>query len=79
MFGVNRIRYRSPARVLAEIDTLHNTYDENIKIMDEMFVLRDEYVSAICDGLIDQLRAQYLYARIDTVTRKMLDKLNGRV
>ncbi len=80
MFGVNRIRYRSPARVLAEIDTLHNTYDvKNIKIMDEMFVLRDEHVSAICDGLIDRNYGLniWAYARIDTVTRKMLDKLKA--
>jgi len=78
IFGKAGIRYRSPEKVLEEIELLVTTYGvRNIKIMDEMFVLNEKHVMAICDGIIDRgydLNI-WAYARIDTVNDRILAKL----
>jgi anaerobic magnesium-protoporphyrin IX monomethyl ester cyclase len=77
-FGTNRYRMRNPASVVQEICQLHDTYGvKTYKIIDEMFVLNERHVLAICDGLIDtgfDLNI-WAYARIDTVKQHMLAKL----
>lgn len=51
-FHANRYRMRSPDNVVAEIDALHRTYGvKTFKIIDEMFVLNDRHVRAICERL----------------------------
>lgn len=79
-FDANRYRMRSPANVVAEIDHLYRTYGvKTFKIIDEMFVLNERHVFAICDGLIDLGYADQLnfwaYSRVDTVKPHMLEKL----
>lgn len=77
-FGTNRYRMRSPKAVAEEIDVLHNTYGvKTIKIIDEMFVLNERHVTALCDELIarDYGLNIWAYARVDTVKEHMLDKL----
>ena len=77
-FDINRYRMRSPEAVVAEIDLLHNTYGiKTYKIIDEMFVLNDRHVNAICDMLIDRDYGLniWAYARVDTVKPAMLGKL----
>jgi radical SAM superfamily enzyme YgiQ (UPF0313 family) len=75
---VNSYRFWSPARVIAEIDLLVNTYGvRNIKFADEMFVLNVRHVAGICDLIIERgydLNI-WAYARVDTVKDGMLDKL----
>ena len=40
-------------RVLDELQLLHDTYGvRNLKIADEMFVLNERHVFAICDGIV---------------------------
>jgi anaerobic magnesium-protoporphyrin IX monomethyl ester cyclase len=79
-FDANRYRMRKPAEVVAEVDRLYRTYGvKTFKIIDEMFVLNERHVTAICDGLIelgysDQLNF-WAYARVDTVKPAMLAKL----
>ena len=79
-FDSNRYRMRKPAEVVKEVDHLYRTYGvKTFKIIDEMFVLNDKHVSAICDGLIelgysDQLNF-WAYARVDTVKQGTLAKL----
>lgn len=79
-FDTNRYRMRSPQAVVAEIDHLYRTYKiKTFKIIDEMFVLNERHVFAICDGLIalgysDQLNF-WAYSRVDTVKPHMLEKL----
>jgi radical SAM superfamily enzyme YgiQ (UPF0313 family) len=77
-FGVNRYRMRKPELVVAEIVKLHDLYGvKTFKIVDEMFVLNERHVLAICDGLIASgldLNI-WAYARIDTVKPHMLDRL----
>lgn len=79
-FETNRYRMRSPEKVVAEIDYLYRIYGvRTFKIIDEMFVLNERHVFAICDGLIalgysDQLNL-WAYSRVDTVKPHMLGKL----
>lgn len=79
-FASNRYRMRSPASVVREVDHLYRTYGvKTFKIIDEMFVLNERHVMAICDGLIalgyaDQLNF-WAYSRVDTIKPHMLEKL----
>lgn len=79
-FGVNRYRMRKPELVVAEVKHLFDTYGvRTFKIIDEMFVLNDRHVVAICDGLIAAGLGPHLniwaYARVDTVKAHLLDYL----
>jgi anaerobic magnesium-protoporphyrin IX monomethyl ester cyclase len=77
-FGTNRYRMRSPQAVAAEIDHLYSTYGvKTYKIIDEMFVLNERHVLALCDELIARNYDLniWAYARVDTVRPHMLDKL----
>lgn len=77
-FDSNRYRRRSPDAVVAEIVYLRDVHGvRTFKIIDEMFVLNDAHVEAICDGLISAGGDFniWAYARIDTVKSRQLDKL----
>lgn len=77
-FGTNRYRMRSAKAVAEEIDLLHNKYGvRTIKIIDEMFVLNERHVLALCDELITRNYGLniWAYARVDTVKPHMLRKL----
>jgi anaerobic magnesium-protoporphyrin IX monomethyl ester cyclase len=77
---VNTYRFWSPARVLDEIDVLVHEYGvRNLKFADEMFVLHQQHVAAICDGIIERgydLNI-WAYARVDTVGERTMDKLKA--
>jgi radical SAM superfamily enzyme YgiQ (UPF0313 family) len=78
LFGKPRIRYRDPARVVAEIDWLvHNHGVRNIKIIDEMFVLNEDHVLRFCDLLIERGHDLnfWAYARVNTAKRSMLQRM----
>ena len=72
------IRYRSPEKVVEEIDFLVKNYNvRNLKIIDELFVLRKDRVIRICDLIIKggyNLNI-WCYARVDTINESMLKKL----
>jgi len=76
--GQPGIRFRSPKRVVEEIDFLVQNYKvKNIKILDEIFVLRENHVMEFCDLIIQRgynLNI-WAYARIDTVNEKLLMKM----
>ncbi len=77
-FDVNGYRMRTPEAVVAEIDCLHDNFGvKTYKIIDEMFVLNERHVTAICDLLIERNYDLniWAYARVDTVKQRMLDKL----
>jgi radical SAM superfamily enzyme YgiQ (UPF0313 family) len=75
-FGKPSIRYRSPETVLNEIDLLHKKYGvKNLKIVDELFVLKKDHYLKICQGIIDRgydLNI-WAYARVDTVEFEHLE------
>ena len=78
LFGKNTIRYRGLEKVVEEIDFLVNTYGvKNIKIIDEMFALNEKRVVKLCEMIIerDYELNMWAYARVNTVTEKMLAKM----
>lgn len=76
--GKPGIRFRSPEKVVAEIDYLVKHYQvRNIKFIDELFVLKEDRVNRICDLIIQggyDLNI-WVYARVDTVGEGMLKKM----
>jgi anaerobic magnesium-protoporphyrin IX monomethyl ester cyclase len=78
LFGKSGIRYRSPERVIEEIDCLVKNYNvRNIKILDEMFALNEAHVSRFCDLIIEHGYDlnMWAYARVNTVNERMLRKM----
>jgi len=77
-YGKAGIQFRSPERVVEEIDLLVKNYNiRNIKIMDELFVLKEDRVIEICDLIIKRgyKLNMWCYARVDTVSERVLDKI----
>jgi radical SAM superfamily enzyme YgiQ (UPF0313 family) len=76
--GKPGIRFRSPERVVEEIDFLVEKYKvNNFKIIDEMFALDEARIIKICDLII---RRKYnlniwAYSRIETVNQRLLEKM----
>jgi anaerobic magnesium-protoporphyrin IX monomethyl ester cyclase len=78
LFGKRGIRYRGIPNVVAEIDLLVQQYGvKNIKILDELFVLKRDRVEEFCDLLIPRGYDLnfWAYARVDTVDRELLFRL----
>lgn len=77
-FGKPGIRYRSPERVVEEIDQLVQNYGiRNLKIVDELFVLHEPHYMGIVDLLIARgydLNI-WAYARVDTVKVENLARM----
>ena len=77
-FGKPGIRYRSPQRVLEEVDILVNRYGvKNLKIVDELFVLDERHYLTITDLLIQRGYGLniWAYARVDTVNPAHLERM----
>ncbi len=78
IFGKPGIRYRSPEKVVEEIDFLVKNYGvKNIKVLDEMFILKWSHVEELCDRIIATGHDLnfWVYGRIDTVKEHMLQKM----
>lgn len=78
IFGEHKIRYRNIYEVIKEIDFLVRNYSiKNFKIIDEMFALNESRVIELCDLIIERRYNLniWAYARVDTVSRKMLGKM----
>jgi anaerobic magnesium-protoporphyrin IX monomethyl ester cyclase len=74
----NSYRFRGAGRVLDELTLLQERYGvRNLKIADEMFVLNEKHVFAICDGIVERgLDFNiWAYARVDTVKDHFLERL----
>lgn len=78
IFGKRGIRYRHPDKVIEDIDfQVQNWGIRNFKIIDEMFVLKEQHVIDICDRIIERgydLNI-WAYARTNTVKPSMLAKM----
>jgi radical SAM superfamily enzyme YgiQ (UPF0313 family) len=77
-FGKPGIRYRSPERVVDEINLLVEKYGvRNLKIVDELFVLKEEHYIKIVEGIIaNKLDLNiWAYARVDTVKPENLARM----
>lgn len=78
LYGMPGIRFRSPEKVIEEIDLLVKNYKiKNIKIIDELFVLREDRVMRICDLIIQRgyKLNMWAYARVDTVNEALMKKM----
>jgi len=78
LFGQRGIRYRSPELVIEEIDSLVRNYGvRNIKILDEMFVLKESHVTRLCDLIIERGYDlnMWAYARVNTVNETLLRRM----
>ncbi len=77
-FGKAGIRFRSPELAVNEIGLLVSGYGiKNIKIADELFILKEKHYMAILDLLIQrgyELNI-WAYARVDTVKPENLKKM----
>jgi radical SAM superfamily enzyme YgiQ (UPF0313 family) len=77
-FGKPGIRYRSPQRVVAEIDLLVERYGiKNLKIVDELFVLHEPHYMGIVELLIERGHKLniWAYARVDTIKPENLPRM----
>ncbi len=76
--GKPGIRFRSPEKVVKEIDFLVRNYKiRNFKIFDELFILRENRVMRICDLIIQggyDLNI-WAYGRVDTANKNMLNRM----
>jgi len=78
LYGKPGIRFRSPEKVIDEIDLLVSTYHiRNLKIIDELFVLNRARVRRICELLIERGYALniWAYARVDTVDASLMSTM----
>lgn len=76
-FGGSGFRYWSPDFMITQFDKIAEMGIKNIKIADELFVLRTDHFMALCD-LIYKRGYKFniwAYARIDTVKEKYLETL----
>ena len=79
-FGGPGYRTRSPLQVVSEIAYLYIHYGViNIKIIDEMFILKPSHYVHICEGIANLPFANELniwaYARVDTINEEHLPLL----
>jgi len=76
-YSRNKFRFWDPDYIIYEFDTIHKMGIRNIKIADEMFVLKQDHFMKLCDNIIDRGYDFniWAYARIDTVKKKYLDTL----
>jgi len=77
-FGRPCYRKRNARAVVDEIGLLVDRYGvRNVKILDELFVLHNPHVEAICEGIIERgydLNI-WAYARVDTIKPRILSTL----
>jgi len=78
LFGKPGIRYRSTERIVEDLDHLVRNFGiRNVKIIDELFALKEDRVVEICDRIIERGYDlnMWAYARVNTVTPTMLSKM----
>jgi len=66
--------------IVQEVDRLVHRYNiRNIKIWDELFALNEKRVIEICKELEPYDLNIWAYARVDSVTKKMLEAMKREV
>ncbi len=72
LYGGRKIQLRPIVDIFEEIERLAKHKVKNVKIWDELFALNERRVLTICSGLRGYDFNIWAYARLDTVTEKML-------
>jgi anaerobic magnesium-protoporphyrin IX monomethyl ester cyclase len=75
----NTFRYWEPSSLIKQFDYLASQGVKQIKIADEMFVLKPKHFMTLCDLLIERDYGFniWAYTRIDTVKEQYLEKLKA--
>jgi len=74
-FWEQKVRFKSPEKVLQIVDELKKTYPINyIRILDDIFPLRPQEALEIAQGLKERDLTWECQARIDTVSEDLLQK-----
>lgn len=79
-FSSNSFRFWSPKHTVNQIEILVGKFGiQNLKIADEMFVLKEEHFLGICNEIIKRkIKVNiWAYARVDTVKQKYLETLKA--
>jgi radical SAM superfamily enzyme YgiQ (UPF0313 family) len=78
LYGKRTFRFRDMKAVVEEIDILVNNYGvKNLRIMDELFIIKHPRIEEFCD-LMDERGYDlniWCYARVDSVTPQILKRL----
>ncbi len=76
-FGGSSFRYWPPEFIIKQFDKLAEMGVKNVKIADEMFVLREEHFMEVCRLLIERKHGFNLwaYSRVDTCKPRYLETL----
>lgn len=72
------IRFRSPEKIVEEIDFLVKNYRvKNIRVFDELFAMREDRVMRVCDLIIERGYDlnMWTYGRVDTVNERMFRRM----
>ncbi len=79
-FGGSSFRYWNPDFMINQFDTLANKYGvKNVKIADEMFVLKEDHFLNLCKLLKERNHGFniWAYSRVDTAKQKHMDALKA--
>jgi anaerobic magnesium-protoporphyrin IX monomethyl ester cyclase len=74
-----RVRYRSPAKVVDELEYLNSLNFHQINIADDLFTANKHHCSAVCDEIIKR-RLKLIwtsFARVDTVSEEVLVRMKA--
>lgn len=74
-----RVRYRSPAKVVNELEYLHSLNFHQINIADDLFTAGKDHCLGVCDEIIKRrLKLAWTsFARVDTVTEEILTRMRA--
>jgi anaerobic magnesium-protoporphyrin IX monomethyl ester cyclase len=69
-----KVRYRNPAKVVHELETLNRLNFHQINIADDLFTAKEKHCIDVCNEITRRgLKVKWTsFARVDTVTRKSL-------
>jgi anaerobic magnesium-protoporphyrin IX monomethyl ester cyclase len=74
-----KVRYRSPAKVVDELEYLHTLHFHQINIADDLFTANKNHCLAVCDEIIKRrLKITWTsFARVDTVSEEVLTRMRA--
>lgn len=75
----SRVRYRSPGKVVDEMQYLHALNFHQINIADDLFTANRRHCLAVCDEIINRrLELRWTsFARVDTVSEEILTQMKA--
>ncbi|UCD77146.1 MAG: radical SAM protein [Desulfobacterales bacterium] len=74
-----RVRYRSPHKVVDELEYLHTLRFHQINIADDLFTANKNHCLAVCDEIVKRrLKITWTsFARVDTVSEEVLTRMKA--